>query len=149
VPEALVTAQARSFPAREDSIGTIDEWVEAVCRAWTIDGRTLFAARLCVSELATNTIEHGVPAAANDTIEVTLSRRGDGVGITLADSRAPFDPTAAPPRTLPTSLEEAEIGGRGILLVRAYAPDLAYRHEGSRNHLSLTIHPVKDPATLP
>jgi len=100
----------------------------------------MFAARLCVSELAANAVEHGIATAgADDRIVVTLSRCDDGIVIEFRDSRRPFDPTSHVATPPPESIYAAEIGGRGLMLVRAYSRDLAYRHDGRENRVTLKI----------
>ena len=51
---AAAAAEARSFPARPDAVPEMDRWIELVGERWGVDRRTLFRARVCVSELANN-----------------------------------------------------------------------------------------------
>jgi anti-sigma regulatory factor (Ser/Thr protein kinase) len=135
-----VTApQTRSFALDPRGIGAADEWIAAVGEEWRCDERTTFAARLCVAELAGNALEHGIPTADADRFTVTLDRHGDGIRIEVIDSRAPFDPSSVAPATAAASIEDAAIGGRGLVLVRAYAQSLAYRHDGAHNRVTLRI----------
>lgn len=141
---ATVT-QTQSFALTRRGAGAIDEWIEAVGRHWGYDERSIFAARLCVAELAGNTLEHGVATTGDDRMTVTLNRHNDSIGIELIDSRAPFDPSSVAPTAAPGSIEDAAIGGRGLKLVRAYAESLAYRHDGTHNRVMLTIK-AQEPA---
>ena len=51
---AAAAAEARRFPARPDAVREMDRWIEHVGERWGVDQRTLFRARVCVSELANN-----------------------------------------------------------------------------------------------
>ena len=52
---------------------------------------------------------------------------------------AAFDPLTHVLDPLPTSLEEAKVGGSGLRLVRRFADRLNYRREGGINHLTVVF----------
>ena len=99
-------------------------------------------ADLLLEEMMMNVIKHGHiadPAAARVTLEAVT---GPGVSCRLVfeDPGAEFDPTKP---TLPLAaarLEEAPVGGLGLVLLRRMARDLAYaRLPEGRNRLTLTL----------
>jgi anti-sigma regulatory factor (Ser/Thr protein kinase) len=54
-------------------------------------------------------------------------RTGPGaIDLTIEDDGAPFDPLAAPPPPAGGSLEEVQLGGLGIPMIRKLAARLAY-----------------------
>ena len=130
----------RTFGVSSLEVGAIDNWVEQVATQWGENERTVFRTRLCVAELAANVIEHGCARPGDDHIVVTLRHLGDGIGVEFLDSCAPFDPTREIAATKAASIEAMDPGGRGLLLVRAYAQDLAYRNDGTRNRVTLKIN---------
>jgi anti-sigma regulatory factor (Ser/Thr protein kinase) len=134
-----MTAQTRTFRVDRDDVRRIDEWIETVGRHWGESQRTVFGARLCVAELAANVVEHGVAKPGRDHIIVTLTQCDDGIGIEFLDCRAQFDPTGTATAERPGSLDAAAIRGRGLMLLRAYAKDFAYRNDGAYNRVTLTI----------
>jgi anti-sigma regulatory factor (Ser/Thr protein kinase) len=105
---------------------------------WRSNTHAVLGARLCVAELAANVFEHAAPRPSDEII-VTLRSRDDGFEIEFLDSCAPFDPTRRRVTAQPTSIESASPNGRGLLLVRAYASDLSYRHDGTYNRVTMTI----------
>jgi anti-sigma regulatory factor (Ser/Thr protein kinase) len=131
--------QSRTFRTTPEEISAADAWIEEVGRHWGMPERTTFRARLCVAEIVANVLEHGPPAVPPAEFCVTLRRRGDGLDLEIIDSGRPFDVTAAPPSELPQSLETAKVGGLGLHLVRSYAEDISYRHDGGRNRLKLHL----------
>jgi anti-sigma regulatory factor (Ser/Thr protein kinase) len=68
-----------------------------------------------------------------------LAQSSDGIGIEFMDSREPFDPTRVAIEAPADSIEAADIGGRGLMLLRAYGKDIAYRHDGTYNRVLLKI----------
>jgi serine/threonine-protein kinase RsbW len=133
------SAQTRTFGINAGDIGDLDRWVAAVGARWGAGERTVFAARLCIAELAANVLEHGVATAGADRITVTLRRCGDGIAIQFADSRAPFDPTREVAATPAADLKSLAPRGRGLRLLHAYADDLAYRNDGTCNRVTMTV----------
>lgn len=135
---ADTATQTRTFAADPGAVAAVDEWLGVVGEEWALGEKTVFAARLCVAELFANVLEHG-KATPDDRVTITLLRHPDGLGVTFADTSAPFDPTAAVPPEQAQSIEAATIAGRGLMLVRNYASDMVYRRDAAGNHLSFKI----------
>jgi anti-sigma regulatory factor (Ser/Thr protein kinase) len=134
-----VAVESRTFRVNSDDVGAIDSWVEQVALQWGQSQRTVFRARLCVAELAANVVEHGVARSGDDRIVVTLRRFGDGIGVEFLDSCAPFDPTAAIGAVENATIESLSPSGRGLMLIRSYAKDIAYCNDGTCNRTTLKI----------
>jgi serine/threonine-protein kinase RsbW len=145
-PTDKASAQTRTFGVDRQDVGAIDDWIGQIGQQWGVGERIIFRARLCVAELAGNVIEHGIPARArrsdDDHMIVSLRRCGDGMEIEFLDSRAPFDPIQQAVVAPVGTIESAPAGGRGLALIRAYAGDLAYRHDGTYNRVTfkMTAH---------
>ena len=129
--------QTRTFGVTPEEISAADAWIEEVGRRWGIAERTAFGARICVAEIAANVLEHGGALAEPAQFGVTLRRRETGLDVEITDSGRPFDPTTVPERPLSDTIEAAHIGGLGLRLVRSYASEVTYRHDGVCNHLIL------------
>lgn len=70
-----------------------------------------------------------VATPANNAIEVSLRTEDDGVA---------FDPTQSQEPDLDASLEDREIGGLGIVLIRNMTDTQTYRRVGGRNVFEVT-----------
>ena len=97
-----------------------------------IPKEALLALDLGLQECLANTIIHGSPTAA---IRVSLRRFEDRVEIEVEDDGMPFDPLGAVLPPLPTQLEDMELGGNGIRLMRRFLDEMSYRYSSGRNHL--------------
>jgi serine/threonine-protein kinase RsbW len=139
VPAALGQVETRIFGVSRDDVAAIDNWLERMGARWGVNERTMFGARLCIAELAANTLEHGVAISGEDHIIVTARRAPLGLELEFLDSRAPFDPTAKPAKRPPQTLASANAGGRGLSLIHSYADKLTYSHDGTYNRVGLTI----------
>src|SRR5262249_57409676 len=95
-------------------VAAIDDWLERVGARWGASERTMFSARLCVAELAANTLEHGMARTSADHIVVTVRRLCGGVAVEYPDSRVAFDPTGVPRPRRAASNESAYPARRGL-----------------------------------
>jgi anti-sigma regulatory factor (Ser/Thr protein kinase) len=96
-----------------------------------------FAIQLCLEEAVANIIMY---AAAKDdrlSIAVELARSGGTLVACIEDTGRQFDPTQVPPPTMAKSLEEAQVGGLGIHLIRRFASGMDYERRDGRNRLTL------------
>jgi anti-sigma regulatory factor (Ser/Thr protein kinase) len=131
-----LAVETRTFGVSQKDATVLDDWVEDVGRQWDMSARAVFGARLCIAELVNNVIEHGRARHEDDHVVVTLSRYDRGFGVEFMDTRGQFDPTVSIPR--PKDLTES-IGGRGLMLIRAFAGELGYRYDGRYNRTILKI----------
>lgn len=109
-------------------------WLEAEAAAGAWPEAVAFAIGLCLDEVVTNIAMHvGEPAGE---ITVELDQDDAEIVARVADHGPAFDPRAEQ-RALPTSLEEAEIGGLGLVLVQRFATVLDYERQDGLNRLTL------------
>lgn len=99
--------------------------------------RTRFDVELVFEEIVANIVRHG---GAGTTVAVELDVVGGDVVMTIDDDGAPFDPTGRPDPTLPKSLDDAPIGGLGLMMVRRAATEMRYdRTAEEKNRLTIRI----------
>ncbi len=105
-------------------------------------GRTVGRAELLLEELVMNVINHGAlaePESAVLTLEAEIEANG-ACRMTFEDPGRPFDPVSAALPGQPSRLEEARIGGLGLVLLRRMARELIYlRLPDGRNRLTFWI----------
>lgn len=97
-----------------------------------------FAVNLCLEELITNTIQHGLHGAPDRPIHVRLSRSDEWLEIILKDDAPPFDPfVEAPAPSLDASVEAREVGGLGVHMVKTMMDEVRAFYDGSGNLIVL------------
>lgn len=95
---------------------------------------------LILEEAVANIINHSTPATADDKIEITATKAGDGVVFTISDSGTYFNPLEDSPEvdiTLPA--EQRRVGGLGIFLLRQLADEISYNRDNNLNTLTIKI----------
>ncbi|MGH7930038.1 MAG: SpoIIE family protein phosphatase, partial [Candidatus Binatia bacterium] len=92
---------------------------------------------LALEEILTNVISYGYTDNRQHEIRVRLSVQPGEVKAEVEDEGQAFDPLEAPEPDTAQSLEEREIGGLGIHLVRKLTDSLEYKRQGDRNLLTI------------
>ncbi|GAB3357729.1 MULTISPECIES: ATP-binding protein [Giesbergeria] len=97
-----------------------------------------FSANLCLDELITNTILHGLQGAEDRVIRVRMSMSDEWLEIIIKDDAPQFDPfVEVPSPDLELDLEERQVGGLGVHLVKTLMDDARTYYDGSGNLIVL------------
>lgn len=100
----------------------------------------VFKVKLAVEEMGLNIIDHGYGSDESKELEFRLTADDDSVTMEFIDEARPFDPLTETPRPdTDAGIEERDIGGLGVYLVREMMDEVRYAREGSRNRLTLVI----------
>ena len=96
-----------------------------------------FKVELAFEEVVANIVKHGHPT---DDVEVAIRFDDDEIVLTFEDDGVPFDPLARPDPILPSSIDEAEVGGLGLVLLKRMMTRIAYeRTPRDRNLLTVAL----------
>ena len=134
--------------AEMSELDRLRSWLEALCELHQLPARLAFQLDICLTELVTNVISYGYPdkQPPAQAVAVQFARNPAEVVVEILDQGVEFDPLAYVPAPQARTLEEAQIGGRGLLLVRQFAGQLHYRREPGRNRVILIF--AAPPGTL-
>ncbi|MFC4297759.1 ATP-binding protein [Castellaniella hirudinis] len=118
------------------------QWLETLAerQGWT--PRATFGLTLSLDEALTNVVSYAFDqTSAPDNPAIIVSCRADGqrIELELRDNGRLYDPTAGDPPPLVACLDEAEVGGHGVRLMRHYLDTLAYRRQDGWNCLTLVM----------
>jgi len=106
----------------------------------TLNATTRYNAELVFEEIVANIVGHGARKGRQPDVCVTLEARPDSIVLIFDDDGVPFDPRGLPDPVKPKSLEEAKVGGFGLMLVRHAASSLEYlRTAEDRNRLTVRV----------
>ncbi|MGO8753767.1 MAG: ATP-binding protein [Gallionellaceae bacterium] len=106
----------------------------------------IYRIELCLEELVTNMVSYSAPLYANQPVELHAVIEAQKVTFTLIDPAAPFDPFLRAAPTSVKSIEDFQIGGQGIHLVREFSNAFRYERSGDKNRVEL-VFDLEQPAT--
>jgi serine/threonine-protein kinase RsbW len=116
-----------------DEIPRLAERVEIFAAGCGIADSVVMDLQLLLEEAVTNPVRHG----GCSFVEVRLTLADGELRIEVIDDGVAYDPLARPPVDVDAPLEEREIGGLGVHLIRNLADEVKYARVDERNRLRM------------
>jgi anti-sigma regulatory factor (Ser/Thr protein kinase) len=113
--------------------------LEAFCAARTIPSRIVHRFILALEEVLTNVIAYAFPGDGRREIDVRIAWRDGSLHATVSDDGVAFNPLTRPAPDLRAPVEQRQIGGLGIHLLRTLSETADYRRDGDRNVLTFSM----------
>ena len=126
-------------------VGTALDRIEAWLQEGAVDREWRYDVRIALEELLVNTVSYGYAGIGDARIDVALRRAGDTLHVLITDNAIAFDPFAREDPDIEVDLDDREMGGLGIFLVRQLAAAYAYRRVDGRNLVELRFSLQSDP----
>ncbi len=92
---------------------------------------------LVLEEMVTNVIKYAEPKTGDPHVAVLLDLVARQLTVTLIDNGPPFNPLEHPEVNTKAPIEDREIGGLGIHLVKKIVDHIEYHRRGEQNQLIL------------
>jgi anti-sigma regulatory factor (Ser/Thr protein kinase) len=119
-------------------VARLAAFVDAFCAPLAPAERDLMALHLVLEEVVTNVVRHGYRDGAAHTFTVALAVAPDRrVTAVVTDDAPAYDPLARPEVDVTQPLEEREIGGLGVHLVKKLMDSAHYERRDGHNVLTL------------
>lgn len=118
---------------RMDEIDRANEAFNEFAEAGSLAVPTRRSINLVLDELLNNINTYAFEDGEEHEIEVRFELSSDRLSVTIADDGVPFNPFAGFPPDTALSVEEREIGGLGIHLVRNVMDEVSYSRRTDRN----------------
>jgi anti-sigma regulatory factor (Ser/Thr protein kinase) len=115
------------------------KWLQALGQEFNFSHTDLYRIELCVEELLTNLVMHSDPQYANQPVGLHAVIEAQRAVLTLVDPAAFFDPLSRPPPPVANSIEEMQVGGQGIYLVRKFSDVFRYERRDDKNRVELVF----------
>lgn len=123
----------------ESVIAATSTWIQELAEEFGLGHEDTYRIDMCFAELVTNvahyseTQYHGLP------MELRAAIGEQRITFMLSDPAQEFNPLAAPPPPVVTSIEEMQIGGQGIHLVREFSNAQRYERANGMNRLEIVF----------
>lgn len=128
--------QTKTFEVNKDSLTTVQEFISTWAEEKSVDTKCSTKLAVCTDELVSNVIFYG----GATTLEVSCEKREDEILLTFTDNGKAFNPlTQAKEPDITASVEEREIGGLGIFMVKKLMDVVTYKRVYERNVLSMKL----------
>jgi anti-sigma regulatory factor (Ser/Thr protein kinase) len=105
----------------------------------SVDAHAIHRVELAFDELVTNICRHGYADDLAHYIRVEIRVAGNHVAMIFDDDGREFDPVNAQLPDKPESIERAQPGGLGLLLLRRMSSEMRYERVGARNRTYIRI----------
>ena len=119
-------------------LGPLAEKIDLFVETHGLPPKLAHELNICLDEIVSNVIKYGYPDGGQHLIEIRLDLTPAGLVTEVEDGAQPFNPLEAKEPDVDKPLEEREIGGLGIFLVKKLMDQVSYERRGGRNVLTLT-----------
>ncbi len=107
-------------------------WLDEAAQPDALPQKLLHFLHVTLEEAVVNVAMHAFPPGEVGSVTIEYVSDAEAVSLMVKDFGAPFDPTAEP-----AGGKTPEIGGKGLILLRHFCPDVSYRRDGEENQLLL------------
>lgn len=94
---------------------------------------------LVFDDLLNNIVSYAFPEGGKHEIKIHAEKSGNNILLTVEDDGIPFNPFAQTEADTSLSLEDREIGGLGIHLIRNIMDEVSYRRQKNHNVVTLIM----------
>jgi anti-sigma regulatory factor (Ser/Thr protein kinase) len=116
-----------------DAIDDARQEIDRHLKPQSLSPRTQNRLEVIFEELVSNVVRYGMRPGHDQSILVTVAAEAGAIRLTIEDDGLPFDPFSLAEPPAPGSLEDVQIGGLGIPLVRRLAASTAYERDPESN----------------
>jgi serine/threonine-protein kinase RsbW len=134
-------SDARKLILQNDpaELARLSRWARQLAGDLGASERDSFRIDLVLNEIVSNAFSHGLKGSRETEIVVEAEWNAAMLSVTVTDGAPPFDPLAAALQEPPQSLQEAEPGGYGLVLIRKYVDDARYVRVEKQNRLTVVF----------
>ncbi len=123
--------------ANKDNLGKLKEFILGHAQKNEVPELVLPKIDLVLEEVLLNIVNYAYPDNPKAVIKVGCALSPDKLNIRIIDQGKEFDPSAKPDPDISLSVEERDIGGLGILLVRKISDEFSYQRSNNQNILDI------------
>ena len=125
-----------AIPAELGQIPRVSDEIEQCMKTHGWGDDPILDVQLAVEEAVTNTILHGYDGTSG-TIAIRIETSPHHISVEIADDAPAFNPLSVPEPDTSADLDDREIGGLSIFLIRQVMDEVSYRYENNKNILVL------------
>ena len=117
-----------------ENVPVATECVAAIARAAGLEDRLLYQIQLAVDEACANVVEHAYRGLEAGDMELVCSLSGGAFTVRVRDWGRAFDPSSVEVPDIEAPLEERNLGGLGLFLVRQMMDAIKFHFDAERGN---------------
>jgi len=125
-----------SFVSLRPSMESVPEaaaFLERKLEELEIPMKTAMRVQIALDEIYSNIVRY----SGADSARLRVMKNGNILRLIFEDNGSPFDPTSTADPDITLSVEEREIGGLGLMMVRKFARAMRYERVDNKNFLTV------------
>lgn len=122
--------------AKLENLASIANFIRNSMGEYDLNQRMIFQIQLAVDEACSNIILHGYPQKKGK-IHIYCSKNDGKIFVVIEDWGKSWDPCKVKVPDLNADLEEREIGGLGVHLIKTFMDKVTYHKENGKNILTM------------
>jgi anti-sigma regulatory factor (Ser/Thr protein kinase) len=128
-----------NIKSRISGMEIMNEQLAKLVKDWEIADDVAFSMNLALEEIVTNIIDYGYKGAEDYDIIIRFTLEKHRLRIQIKDNAPGFNPLDVnDPNDLDKPLDERNVGGLGIHLVKKFTDNFSYRRSNGKNIVTLT-----------
>ncbi len=131
-------AVQRSFQAAMGQVQRAVQFASGQAAAAGLDPRRLRHLEVAVEEITANICLHAYERGRGE-FAIRVAPGAQGVTVEIVDRGEAFDPLSLHAPRLDAGLDDRDLGGMGVYLVRQLVDEVRYRRENDHNVLTLVV----------
>lgn len=125
-----------------EKLGELTQWLVAWMDEHAVNNSVAYKLRFAMEEIATNAVYYGFPTGTSGTVKARIT--ADSVlpkySLEILDDGDAFNPLEETPEAdTDSALDDRELGGLGVFLVKNLSDDCHYVRTNGWNHLTISI----------
>ena len=137
--QSVMASLSVSIENTLENITLVTESFDTFCEENTISSTVNQKVDLAIDDLVNNIISYGYKDDKVHTIDIAFKRMENELIIVIEDGAVPFNPFDAETDDIHLSIDERDIGGLGIHLVKSLMHSCQYQRKANKNVVALTI----------
>ena len=136
--EGGVHMTSKTFPAKTDVLSEVLGFVEETLDSCECSMKDQTAICVAIEEVFVNVASYAYGEKSGDvTLDIGFDETSRDVTFRMIDQGTPFDPLQKPDPDITLSIEERQVGGLGIFIVKKTMDVVRYAYEDGKNILTM------------
>ncbi len=129
----------KTFTAKIEEVPAIVAYVADMAESVGMHPKRVMHLQLAVEEAVVNVCNYAYQVPPGE-VQISISHESNRFVVKVQDEGVPFDPMTLEAPDLKAGIEERQVGGLGVYLMRRVMDEVHYFREGKKNILTLIVN---------